>query len=275
MSPPKKIRLIALDVDGTLLDDHKRLPRANREALQEAVKRGVRIAIASGRMTPTIDPVQDMLGIDCIVVAYNGGKVVGSRAEGRPLIAHRPVPSDVSDHFIDYSQEHGYLLNFYFDDRLHAESGPKRQPFMDIYSGRTGARYEIEPDLGRFRALEPPKLILLADPKTRDRLHDEFRRHFGERAFITKSDPEYLEIMAPGVDKGSALPLIAAHYGIEPDEVLAVGDADNDIGMLRAAGVGVAVRNAKPHVQAAAKAVTERTNNEGAVAEAVQRFVLI
>ncbi len=270
-----EIKLIALDVDGTLLDDRKRLPAANREALHEAVKRGVRVAIASGRMTPTIDPIQDMLGLDCIVIAYNGGKVVGSRSEGRHLIAHRPVPTFVADHFITYSQEHGHLLNFYHEDRLFAEDGGSRRTFMDIYSSRTGARYEIEADLGRLRGIEPTKLILLAEPGIRDRLHDAFRALFAERAFITKSDPEYLEIMAPDVDKGSALPLIAQHYGILPGEVLAVGDADNDLGLLRGAGVGVAVRNAKPHVQAAANWVTERTNNEGAVAEAVERFVLL
>ncbi len=270
----KKIRLIALDVDGTLLDDAKKLPAANREALAEASARGIRIAIASGRMTPTIDPIQDLLGIDCIVIAYNGGKVLGPRADGRSLIAHRPVPANVSDAFIEYTRVNGYLLNFYHEDRLYAEDGPRRRPFMEIYSGRTGARYEIEKDLSRFRGVEPTKLILLAEPPVRDQLHDELRASFGPRAFITKSDPEYLEIMAPGVDKGTSLALIAERYGIGTDEILAVGDADNDIGMLRAAGVGVAVRNARPHVQEASRWVTERTNNEAGVAEAVRRWAL-
>lgn len=274
MDQPKKIRLIALDVDGTLLDDAKKLPAANREALSEAVRRGVRVAISSGRMTPTIDPIQDLLGIDCIVVAYNGAKVLTSRAEGRQAIAHRPVPARVSDEIIRFSQAHGYLLNFYHQDRLFAEAGASRQPFMEIYARRTGARYEIEADLRRFHGIEPTKLIILAEPTTRDRLHDELRARFDAQASITRSDPEYLEIMAPGVDKGAALADIASHYGILPEEVLAVGDADNDIGMLRAAGIGVAVRNARPHVQAAARVVTSRSNNEGAVAEAIERFVL-
>jgi len=274
MRPPKKVKLIALDIDGTLLDESKRLPAANREALAEAARRGVRIAISSGRMTPTIDPIQDLIGIDCIVIAYNGGKVLASRAEGRRVIAHRPVPAAVSDELIDFARENGFLLNFYHEDRLFAEDGPTRRPFMEIYSGRTGARYEIEDDLRRFQGIGPTKMILLAEPATRDRLHDELRARFEGRAFITKSDPEYLEIMAPGVDKGAALGDLARHAGLTPDEILAVGDADNDIGMLRAARVGVAVRNAKPHVQAAADAVTERTNSEGAVAEAVERFVL-
>jgi hypothetical protein len=270
----KKIRLIALDVDGTLLDDRKELPAANREALQEAAARGVLVAISSGRMTPTIEPVAERLGIDCIVVAYNGGKVLGPRRDGRPVIAHRPVPASVSDELIEFSRRHNHLLNFYHEDRLYAEDGERRRRFMEIYSTRTGARYVIASDLTRFRGVEPTKLILLADPAERDALHDELRERYGARAFITKSDPEYLEIMAPGVDKGAGLEQLAAHYGVTREEILAVGDADNDIGMLQTAGVGVAVANARPQVKAAARHVTAATNNEAAVAEAVRRWAL-
>jgi len=269
-----KIKLIALDLDGTLLDEKKRVPEANREALREASSRGIIIAIASGRMTPRIECVEDVLGIDCTIIAYNGGKVLGPRKSGRPVIAHRPLPADVAEIFIRFSREKGLLLNFYYEDRLYAEDGPLRQPLMALYSGRTGAEYHIEEDLSRFLGREPTKLILLAVPEERDRLHEEFRSKLAARAFITKSDPEYLEIMAPGVDKGSALEEISRFYGIDASEVMAVGDADNDLGMLGTAGWGVAVANAGPHVKAAAKAVTERTNDEGAVAEAVRRWAL-
>jgi Cof subfamily protein (haloacid dehalogenase superfamily) len=275
-SPPRAcgpVQLIALDLDGTLLDDRKLVPAANREALREAAARGIQIALASGRMIPRIEPVQEMLGIDCLVIAYNGGKVVGSRRAGRQLIAHRPLPADVAELFIRFSQEHGYLLNFYLDDRLYAEDGPSRRPFMDLYSARTGAEYQLG-DLDRLVGHAPTKLILLAAPAERDRLYNALRPQFSERAFITKSDPEYLEIMAPGVDKGAALDLLAQHLGLSTSQVLAVGDADNDQGMLAAAGWGVAMANAGPHVRAGARAVTSLTNNEGGVAEAVRRWAL-
>jgi Cof subfamily protein (haloacid dehalogenase superfamily) len=269
-----KIQLIALDLDGTLLDDSKRVPPANREALQEAAARGITIAIASGRMTPRIQPIEDILGIDCVLVAYNGAKVATRRSDGRRLIVHRPLPADVAELFIEFSRETGLLLNFYHEDRLYAEDGPGRRPFMDLYARRTGSEYHVEKDLRTFLGVEPTKLILLATPPERDRLHDDFRSRLGSRAHITKSDPEYLEVMAPGVDKGSALELIADHYRIPPEAVLAVGDAENDLGMLGAAGWGVALANASPIVKGAARAVTERTNNEGGVAEAVRRWAL-
>jgi hydroxymethylpyrimidine pyrophosphatase-like HAD family hydrolase len=88
------------------------------------------------------------------------------------------------------------------------------------------------------------------------------------------TDPEYLEFMDVAVDKATALPELAGYYGLEVENVLAVGDADNDLRMVQSAGIGVAVANAKAGVLDAAAFVTRRSNNEGAVAEAVERWVL-
>ncbi|MCH2367897.1 MAG: Cof-type HAD-IIB family hydrolase [Planctomycetes bacterium] len=269
----EQVRLIALDLDGTLLDDRKEVPPENISALEEAQGRGILVAISSGRMIPRILPVEERLGLDCIILAYNGGKVVGPRAEGRPGISERPRPADIAEIFIRFSREGDYLLNFYHDDVLYSEDSPNRRRFMEIYSGRTGAEYHIEDLSGRI-GQEPTKLILLAEPDERDRLHDRFTAELGDRAYITKSAPEYLEIMAPGVSKGTALEALGEHYGFSLPNVLAIGDAENDNPMLEAAGIGVVVANGTAASKAVADYVTERTNNEGGVAEAVRRFAL-
>jgi len=271
----RKIRLIALDVDGTLLDDRKRLPPENRDALLEAAQQGILISMASGRMVCTIEPIEAEVGVDCIIIAYNGGQVMGRLSEGRPSIFHQPIPIDVVDFFIRFTREHDYLLNFYHGDQLDTEDGPRRRPFMELYTVRTGAQYHLVDDLAKaFPGVCPTKLILLAHQEERDRLHDEFRVTLEGRAFITKSEPEYLEITAAGVNKGNAIPVIAERYGVPTAEIMAVGDAENDIGMLRAAGLGVAMANASPQVKAEADVVTERTNNEAGAAEAIRRWAL-
>jgi hypothetical protein len=269
----KNVGLIAVDLDGTLLDDRKAIHPDNVHALREAHRRGIHVAICSGRMVPRIEPIVDCLGVDCAIIAYNGGKVVGRQADGRRTVLHQPLPADVADRFVRYSRDRGLLLNFYLEDVLYAEDGVERRRFMSIYSGRTGAEYQLT-DLTRFAGLQPTKLILLADPEERDRLHGQFSAELGGQASISKSDPEYLEVMAPGVTKGSTLPVLARHLGLTTDEVLAIGDADNDKEMIQAAGVGVAVANAVPEVRSIAGVVTERDNNQGAVAEAVWRFAL-
>ncbi len=271
----KRIRLIALDLDGTLLDDRKQIPAENRDVLREVEKRGLLISIASGRMISTIETIETQLGIDSIIIAYNGAKVLGQSREGRPVLIHKPIPAEIAEFFIRFCREHGYLLNLYHDDRLYAEDGPQRRPFMEIYTARTGAAYIMVSSLEKeFAGVWPTKLILLTHRSERDRLHDELGARLLGQAFITKSEPEYLEIMAAGVDKGSVLPLIAEHYGVPTDEMMAVGDAENDIGMLRAAGLGVAMANSSPEVRAAADVVTERTNNQSGAAEAIRRWAL-
>ncbi len=268
-----KIKLIALDIDGTLLDDDKEIPEENVKALQEARRAGIHVAISSGRMLPSIEPVESRLGIDAVIIAYNGGKVLGTRSEGRPMIVHRPVDQEVAAQLIDYSREAGFVLNFYYDDRLYAEDNGTRRQFMELYSGRTGSRYHVT-DLSEWKGKAPTKLILLMDPGEIDGQIEQLAALFGDRVALSRSDPEYLEIMGPGVNKGTALPALAAHVGLTTAEVLAVGDADNDNQMLEVAGLGVAVANARPTTKAVADIVTERTNNEGAVAEAIHRFVL-
>ena len=270
----EKIRLIAVDVDGTLLDDRKELPAANREALLAASRAGVLVTIASGRMTPRIEAIESRLGVDCVILAYNGGKVVSPRREGREVIVHQPVPPDVASELIDYSHDTGLLLNFYHEEVLFGRPGGDRDRMIDLYTARTGAAYVLEQDYERLRGIAPTKLILLADPPEVERLLEAFRERFAGRAFITRSDPEYLEITAPDVNKGTALRLLARHYDTPLANVMALGDADNDLGLIETAGFGVAVANAHAHVKAAAAAVTQRTNNEGAVAEAIDRWVL-
>jgi Cof subfamily protein (haloacid dehalogenase superfamily) len=267
-----KIRLVVLDIDGTLLDDEKRIPERNLDALRRAREVGILIAIASGRMLPTIEPIEARLGIDTVIISYNGGKVVGPRAEGRKEISHSPVPADLAGAFIDVSRDRGLLLNYYAGDKLYAEDGGERPRFREIYSSRTGSVYHLV-DLDELRGVPPTKLILLADPPERDRLLDDLSPRF-QGLWLSRSDPEYLEITRAGVNKGSALPALADYFGLSRHEILAVGDADNDNEMLAAAGIGVAVRNARESTKRIADHVTRATNNEGAVGEVIDTLVL-
>jgi len=273
MAQDRPVKLIVMDVDGTLVDDQKQLPDVNRRALQAAVDAGLHIAIGSGRMIPSIEIVQETIGLDCAIIAYNGGKVVGPRAENRPLLSHSPVPAAVAESMIDFTRERGLCLNFYFEDRLFADAAHSSAPLPQLYAGRTGSVYQ-HTNLDELRGSEPTKMIILAEPDERNRLFDELVPVWQGKVNIQKTDPEYLELMAPGVDKATALPALAGYFGLEVDQVLAVGDADNDVRMVELAGIGVAVSNARETVLEVADYKTERDNNDGAVAEAIERWAL-
>jgi hypothetical protein len=268
-----QVRLIALDIDGTLVDDRQQVPAANRRALRAAREAGVEVAIASGRMVSSIALVEEAIGFDCCLIAYNGGKVVGRRADGRPLVSHRPLAADVARELIDYCLREGHPLNFYHDERLFCDRAHSGSPLTAVYGRRTGARFEYV-DIRSCLGETPTKLILLAEPAQRDRLYEKFAVDLAERSHVLCTEPEYLEFMAPGVDKAAALPELATYVGCGVENVLAVGDGDNDAQMLLRAGVGVAVANARASARAAAPFCTRRTNSEGAVAEAVERWVL-
>jgi hypothetical protein len=269
------IKMIATDLDGTLLDDRKRVPEENIAALREAAESGILVALASGRMLSNVERTEAQIGLDCILIAYNGAKVAGPRSDGRPLLVHRPLPADVAEVFVEYSHSTGLLLNFYDREILFAEDGTSRRGFMDLYTRRTGVEYQIVDNLLHdLPGVSPTKLILLADPQETLKIVEQLRETLGDRACITLSEPEYVEITAPGVDKGAILGPVASHYGVSLEEVMALGDADNDVTMLRAAGIGVALANAPARVRASAHRVTDRTNNEAGVAEAIRRWAL-
>ncbi len=273
MSESHDIRLIVLDVDGTLVNDQKEVPEVNLKALHSAKEKGVDVAIGSGRMIPSIELLQEKLGgLDCALIAYNGGKVVGKKAEGRPLVSHRPLSSELANELIEFGRAHNLPVNFYYEDRLFCDATNKGSPLVDIYHGRTGSIFEWC-DLDEYKGEEPTKMIILAEPDRRNELYSEFADKFMGLANVMKTDPEYLEFMALGVDKSTSLPDLADYVGCDVSQVLAVGDADNDKQMILEAGVGVAVANANDSVLDLAPYITERTNNDGAVAEAVDRFV--
>lgn len=273
----RDIRLIALDLDGTLLDSWGRIPGRNRLALRAAAERGVVIALASGRMTDCITPFAEEIGLDCHVMAYNGGMVrsppgVGW-AEGREVLFHRPLQASYGGALIEYCRDR-YMLNFYHDDRLYAQGAPDLRRYADIYSNQTGAVYDFVDDLGRFAGSEPTKLILITDPPERDRLYDEWVGRWGGETTIVKTNPEYLEFLNRDTDKGVALRALGEALGLSTREIMALGDGDNDAQMLREAGLGVAMANASPLSKKSARVVSELTNDQCAVADAVERYVL-
>jgi Cof subfamily protein (haloacid dehalogenase superfamily) len=268
-----RIRLIALDLDGTLLDGRGGVPERNREALRAAAARGVAVALASGRMTPSITPTAEALGLDCPIIAYNGGMARLSRAGGRRIIFHRPLDARHGRALIDYCRGR-YLLNFYVDDVLYGEANPRLAGMMDLYSKQTGAHYEPVPDLGFLADREPTKALIVTTPAERERLYGEWTERWGGEVNIVKTNPEYLEFLHRDANKGVALVELARALGLARGETMAMGDGDNDAPMLAAAGLGIAVANASALAKKSAAEVSPLMNDECAVAEAVERYVL-
>lgn len=277
----RPFRLVALDLDGTLLDDDGRISQDDAESLRLFHESGGIVVLASGRMTANIRPFYDRLDLDGPTIGYNGALAREARDAGAEAILETPLPARYADALIDYTREQRFHLNYYIGEKLYGRDDPDLRRFADLYSRQTGAVFHFVPDLERFRGREPTKLIIVTDPtipgqqdpRHRDELYELWSQRWGSEVTVMRTNPEYLEFYHRDAGKGRALAAVAEHYGIELSVTLAFGDNFNDVSLLEAAGCGVAVANANETARAAADWVSPLTNNESAVADAMARLV--
>lgn len=262
-APP---RLVALDMDDTLLEEDLTLSQPCVKRIRAAVDAGIRVVLATGRMFRSALPFAERLGLDGWVIAYNGGMV---RAMGGGDLWHRPVPVDDARAMIGVARREGLRLNLFVDDTLYVEAIDER---VRYYTRVAGVEAHPVGDLERALALGPPtKCLFVGDPdqvaEAAPRLQEEFP---GLR--FTRSKPRYIEVTRRDVHKQAGLAAVAQAYGVPREAVMAVGDADNDATMLAWAGWGVAVANASPEAREAADVVVTQPRGRG-VCEAFERFV--
>ncbi len=269
-----EIKLVALDLDGTLIRRDKTIGERTLKALREAHRRGIKIVLNSGRMTPSMEGTADLVGIDVYLISYNGAVASGLRSENRVRLFEQPMRVDVAQALVALARERHLHLNLYFDDCVHCEDHLDLRRFLDLYVERTGAPFKRVESLDAYSDRASTKALFILEPEDREALHAELFPYFAARATVVRSEPEYLEFLHPAVDKGAGMAGLCERLGVRLAEVLAVGDSDNDEALIRAVGWGVGVANAKASVRAVAHAMTENDCDHDAVAEALERWVL-
>ena len=266
-----KFKLVALDIDGTLLNDEGIIPEKNKEILTYFVKNGGNVVLSSGRMTDCVSSVAGLLNIDCFLISYNGAMVRGKKSEGRNLVFHKPLASKYGDMLISYCMKQKFHLNYYLKDVLYSQKNTNFKKYADLYSNQTGAKFVFLDDINTLKGNCPTKLILITDfhhsdtLRTRNYQYDRFSEKLDGEINILKTNPEYLEFFNKNVNKGVALDKLAQFYGFERDEIIAFGDGDNDLEMLQFAGLGVAMSNASESVKKSADIVLDWDNNAAGV----------
>jgi Cof subfamily protein (haloacid dehalogenase superfamily) len=272
-APRFPIRLLALDLDGTLIGPDLRLPPRTREAILAAVRSGVHVSLATGRMSTSAQPFAAELGLHDPVIAYQGALVRASPAPGRRLgrlIYHRPLPAEVARETIRWTRERGFAPHLNHLERFIIPSG---DPRTDDYSAFLGARAEIVPDLEGWIRRPVSKVLAVGPTGAPLELLAAARAHFAGRAEVTVSHPEFLEFLALGVSKGQAVRWLARRLGIPLEQTLSIGDQYNDLEMIAAGGHGVAMPSAPPAVRAAARYIAPPLTDEGA-AQVIELLVL-
>jgi Cof subfamily protein (haloacid dehalogenase superfamily) len=264
-----RIRLIALDLDGTLVGSDLTIRPRVREAIAKARAQGVAITIVTGRMLAAAKPYALELGIDGAIVCYQGAAVFDVRSG--EILQMTPVRQDVTRQVLAWAQERGIHAQCYADDQLYLQ---QINEFSKRYTDLARVEPHVVPSLGAMFADKPTiKIVLVDNAENAARYLAELQPLLGDRAYLTRSHVDFVEILDPRVNKGVALAFVAGKYGATAAETLAVGDAWNDLPLLKAAGIGVAMGSGPPELLAQADAVVADVAHDG-VAEAVERFVL-
>ena len=265
----KKIRMIVSDLDGTMLNAAFQIPKENIEAVKEAAGKGVLVTIATGRMYRSALPYAKELGIDVPLIAYNGAIV---KTVGGERIETSFLPPDVVRKVLKFVFSNGWYVQLYRDGNLYYEVLKETARAYEKASGVPGEAVGKEGLLER--ADEVPKLLVVTkDGPSGDEALRLLAEAFPDEIMVMKSTDTYIEVVSPGVSKAKAVLSLAKSRGIEADEIMALGDSGNDVSMLKACGLGIAMGNASEKVKAEADAVTGSCEN-GGVAEAIRRYVL-
>ena len=262
------IRLIASDMDDTLLNSDTKISERNAAAIRNAIARGIIFLIATGRMYVSVKPFADALGLDVPLVTYNGALVKGSKS-GKVYYEH-PLKLKTALELLAYCKEKGYYIQSYQGDELWVKEATA---FSAEYTRISGIPAKPVGEKLYYPEVAPYKLLAMTKPEDFQTVWKDIQQKFAGKVVVTSSRDNFLELMEPGVNKWEAVKAVAESYGISPEEVMCIGDSNNDLSMIENAGIGVAMANAKPAVQAAAKLVTA-SNDEDGVAKVIEQVAL-
>ena len=262
------IKLIASDMDDTLLNSKTKLSERNAAAIRKAIDAGFVFLIATGRMYVSVKPYADALGLDVPLVTYNGALVKGSKS-GKVYYEH-PLKLETALELLAYCKEKGYYIQSYQGDELWVKEATE---FSAEYTRISGIPATPVGERLYHPETAPYKLLAMTKPEEFQKVWQDIQQQFAGKVVVTSSRDNFLELMEPGVNKWNAVKAVAEVYGIKPEEIMCIGDSNNDLSMIENAGIGVAVANAKPAVRAAAKLVTV-SNDEDGVAQVIEQVLL-
>lgn len=275
------IKLILLDIDGTLTNSKKVITPKTHDALIRAQEAGVRLVLASGRATRGLDRFADMLDMrehHGLYVSYNGAQVVDCQT--REVLFNQAIAVDdarsVLEHMARFPRiramidrgdymyvENVFDSNIKFGGGAYADNDAPDFNVYDYEAHGNGFLLAEKHNMAHTLDWEPNKILTLADPEYLEAYAEEFAAPFRDRLSAMFTGPFYFEFTPKGVDKARALREAFEPRGFSPSEMIAFGDGQNDASMCEYAGIGVAMGNAVPELKAVCSEVTDSNEDDG------------
>ncbi|OEG00117.1 hypothetical protein BHF71_06215 [Vulcanibacillus modesticaldus] len=266
-----RYKLVAIDLDDTLLADDLKISPQTIKAIQESVKKGVIVTLATGRMYQSAVKYAKQIELNVPIITYQGAYVKNVLDD--EVLYQRFLPSDIAIDIIKKLKVKNKVIQVYLNDELYVEA---EHEYIINYSKASGVNYHIVDDLIELinqSKEDPIKVLTIDEPKEIKKMLEEFNQIFQKEINITISKPFFLEFTHKEATKGQAIKYLANLKGINLEEVIAIGDSYNDKDMIEIAGLGVAMSNGNPDIKKIADYVT-KTNNDHGVWEVLQKFIL-
>lgn len=267
------IKLVCLDVDNTLLAHYTYIPQENIDSIAQASEKGVKFTIVSGRISQSTKHYMDLIGQKGAISSLGGciledssGKIV------EEFIIEKPIAEKV----IELSRKWGITILFYHHKNWYTDCHADKK-WIKSELAATGVEGIILPDLSKLlEEFCPNKFLAIGENhQNLNSFKEELEDFAGCGALnLFLSTADFLEVLPPSANKGQAVKSLCKYYGLKKEEVMSVGDYDNDIAMLDSSGIAVAVANATDNLKKHATYITQADCEHGAVAEAIIRFVL-
>lgn len=263
------VGLVAIDLDGTLVNDRLQIDPRDVAAVRAASAAGVPVVIATGRMFKSSLPYAQQLGLRGPIINYQGA-VVREIASGEVLYRCELTPQ-MQLRVLEYVEPRDWHVNAYVNELVYTE---RARPEADLYQKISMVPYKVVGPLSRWVHAESTKLVLVdLDPSEVPGRMAELSAWMGSVAKVTRSLDWFIEVINPEVSKARSLAMVAERLKVPQSDVMAIGDNKNDEEMISWAGWGVAMGSAPPEVKKIARYVTG-TAEEAGVAQAIERLVL-
>ncbi len=264
------IKMVATDVDGTILRYSGEFTPEVIDCIKSLDNNGIKVVIVTGRMHKSAKKIADQLGLKNAIVSYQGALVRENTTEQETLY-ERHIPTETAFKIIDWAHNENIHMNLYMNDNLYVE---KEDEITHKYAEYQKIPFTAKP----FSELELDninKLVLIDydNPERVTRLTKKLQEDFPE-LFIVKSCDFFCEVCHKEATKGDGLRALQKLYGISQEETLTIGDHNNDIDLLKAGGVKVAMGNGTDELKAVADYVTDTVDNNGFV-RAIEKFVKV
>lgn len=264
-----KYRLVAFDLDGTLVGRDLVIRDRVRAAVARLIATGTRGCIVTGRMYRAAVPFARALELTAPLVCYQGAAVVDPADDA--ILREVPLEPPLVQELISRTHADGMHLQLYREDRYYCE---RLNRFSQLYARLSGIEPITVPSLAQaFAGQDATKAVVIDDPAQAERYAERLKGMLGGRAYVTRSYAEFVEILNRKVDKGEALRYVAHRLNVPMADTAALGDAWNDAPLLRAVGFGIAMGSAPSELRAQADAVVGDVASDG-VAQAIEEFLL-